>query len=90
MRGLALALLEIFLIVPSALGNSMLHKVSSYSLVHKRKSLGNFLSLIFWIGGVVFVNFLLFNKELVLIISGKEFLGTSLANPGSNIILPFL
>lgn len=87
---LALALLEIFLIVPSALGNSMLHKVAGYSLYHKRKSFGSFLSLIFWIGGVVFLNFLLFNKQLVLLISGPDFLWTSFANPGSNIILPFL
>ncbi len=87
---LALALLEIFLIVPSALWNSMLHKISGYSLFHKRKSLGNFLSLIFWIGGVVFLNFLLFNKQIILLVSGPEFLWTSLAHPGSNIILPFL
>lgn len=90
MWGLALALLEIFLIVPSALGNSMLHKVAAYSHQDKRKSFGNFLSLIFWIGGVVFLNFLLFSKEIVLIVSGQDFIGTSLANPGSNIILPFL
>jgi O-antigen/teichoic acid export membrane protein len=47
---LSLTLIEILLIIPSSLGNSLLHKISSYSLINKRKSIGNLLLLIFWIG----------------------------------------
>jgi O-antigen/teichoic acid export membrane protein len=36
---LSLSLIEILLIIPSSLGNSLLHKVSNYSLENKRKSL---------------------------------------------------
>jgi hypothetical protein len=49
MRALSLALIEILLIVPSSLGNSLLHKISAYSVNNKLKSMGNFMILIFWI-----------------------------------------
>lgn len=87
---LALALLEIFLIVPSALGNSLLHKVSAYNSEQKARSFGSFFALIFWIGGIVFLNFLLFSDPIILFVSGVEFVGTGLDNPWSNTILPFL
>ncbi len=37
-RALALSLIEILLIIPSSLGNSLLHKIPNYSLEHKKKS----------------------------------------------------
>jgi hypothetical protein len=37
-RALALSLIEILLIVPSSLGNSLLHKIPNYSTEHKKKS----------------------------------------------------
>jgi len=89
-RALALALIEIFLIVPSALWNSLLHKVGAYSTENKRKSFWNFLTLIFRIWWIVFLNFLLFNTEIIGIISSNTFLWTWLSNPGTNTILPFL
>jgi len=89
-RALALALIEILLIVPSALGNSMLHKISNYSIFHKRKSFGNFITLIFWIWGLVFLNFFLFNNEIISLVGSSNYIGTSLSNPGSNTILPYL
>ncbi|HMS90762.1 MAG TPA: oligosaccharide flippase family protein [Candidatus Absconditabacterales bacterium] len=89
---LSLTLIEILLIIPSSLGNSLLHKVSGYSLIDKRKSMGNLLLLIFWIGGVIAVNFWLFADQIILVVSGKAFLGSfaSLASWGSNQLLPFL
>lgn len=87
---LALSLIEILLIIPSSLGNSLLHKVASYNLTNKRKSFGNLLSLIYWIGGVAFINFLVFADPLIALIGGDNYLGTSLSNPGANQILPFL
>jgi len=89
-RAMALALIEILLIIPSALGNSLLHKVGNYSLIQKRKSFWNLLSIMFRIWGTVFINFFLFNTEIVQIIGSSTYLGTWLANPGSNTILPYL
>jgi O-antigen/teichoic acid export membrane protein len=62
------------LIIPSALGNSLLHKISNYSLLNKRKSIGNLLLLITWIGALVAINFWLFADQIVLVVSGKAFL----------------
>lgn len=89
---LALSLIEILLIVPSALGNSLLHKISNYSLIDKRKSLGNLLLLITWIGMIIAINFRLFADQIILVVSGKEFLWTftSLSTWWSNQVLPFL
>jgi len=85
-----LALIEIMLIIPSALWNSLLHNVSNYNNKQKKKSFWNFFSLIFRIWGIIFVNFFLFKTELITLIWGTEYLGNNLSNPWSNTILPFL
>jgi O-antigen/teichoic acid export membrane protein len=36
---LALSLIEILLIIPQALGNSLLHKIATYTEINKRKSM---------------------------------------------------
>ena len=87
---LALALIEILLIIPSSLGNSLIHKIAWYSHTHMRMSFGNLLSLIYWIGGIIFINFWLFADPIIAIVGGETYLGTSLLNPGANQILPFL
>lgn len=91
-RALSLTLIEILLIIPSALGNSLLHKISSYSLINKRKSIGNLLLLIFFIWWLIAVNFWLFADQIILVVSWKAFLGSfiSLTARWSNQILPFL
>lgn len=89
---LSLSLIEILLIIPSSLGNSLLHKISNYSLINKRKSMGNLLLLIFWIGGLIAINFRLFADQIILVVSWKAFLWSfvSLTAWWSNQILPFL
>ncbi len=89
-RALALALIEIFLIVPAALGNSLLHKIASYTAEQKRKSFGNFLQLIWWIGCIIAVNLFIRSGDIIRIVWGEDFLWTSRSNPGANQILPFL
>ncbi len=87
---LALSLIEIFLIVPSALWNSMLHSVSE-NPKEKKKSFWNLMSLVFVIWVFVLINFTIFSSNIVNFISGDEYLGTSLlSDPGANTILPFL
>jgi len=91
-RALSLSLIEILLIIPSSLGNSLLHKISNYSLINKRKSIGNLLLLITWIGWLIAINFRLFADQIILVVSGKVFLGSfvSLTARWSNQVLPFL
>jgi len=89
---LALQLLEILLIIPSSLWNSLLHKIPTYSNLDKRKSMWNLLSLVAWIGWIIAIDFRVFNRDIILFVSSKEFLWSrdSLATWWSNQILPFL
>lgn len=74
MRAVASALMEILLIVPSSLGNSIVHKVTAYSDALKRKSYGNLLVFVTWIGMVFVANFWLFDSNIIYLVSGSEFL----------------
>ena len=89
---LALSLLEILLIIPSSLGNSLLHKIPTYSTLDKRKSMWNLLSLVWFIGWMIAINFRVFNRDVILFVSSEKFLWTreSLSTRWSNQILPFL
>jgi len=86
---LALALIEILLIVPSAFWNSIIHKISSYDIKKKKKSLGYFLTFILWFGFLMLFNFILFKTQIVSIIAGGKYL-TNSHHIGSDFILPFL
>ncbi|MFZ2151044.1 MAG: oligosaccharide flippase family protein [Candidatus Absconditicoccaceae bacterium] len=91
-RALSLSLIEILLIIPSSLGNSLLHRISNYSMETKRKSMGSLMTLVYRIGGIVALNFWIFADQIILIVSGKAFIGTFglIQYRGSNQILPFL
>ena len=89
-RALALALIEIFLIIPSALWNSLLHKVAAYTPTQKAKSFGNLLQLIRWIGCVIALNLFIRSSDIIRIIWWDSFVWSSRTTPGSNHILPFL
>lgn len=89
---LSLSLIEILLIIPSSLGNSLLHKITSASAILKKQALGNLMAMIVTIGVWIAMNFWLFADSIILIVSKSSFLG-SWASPevrGSNQILPFL
>lgn len=85
-----LTLIEIFLIIPSALWNSLLHNVASYSIENKQKSFGNLMTMIVWIWSIILLNFLLFKNEIIYVISWSDFIWTNLQNPWTNIVLPYL
>ena len=89
---LALSLLEILLIIPSSLGNSLLHKIPTYSNLDKRKSMWNLLSLVGFIWWLIAINFWVFNRDVILFVSSKDFIWCrdSLSTWWSNQILPFL
>ncbi len=89
---LALSLIEILLIIPSSLGNSLLHKISWYQLDTKRKSMGSLLNMIIWIGGCVAINFWIFSSQIIEFVGGKKFIGSfeTIKHRWSDQILPFL
>ncbi len=88
-RALALSLLEIMLIVPSSLGNSLIHKVSHLHIDQKLSSFGALLNIVVWISSIVTINFYWFAPQIIRFIWGTKFLATS-SSIGSDTILPFL
>jgi O-antigen/teichoic acid export membrane protein len=88
--GLGLTLVEVFLIIPSALWNSLLHNIAAYSKIEKQKSFGNLMTLVTRIWSVIILNMLVFNNEIIYTISWADYIWASFLNPGTNTILPFL
>ena len=91
-RALALSLIEILLIIPSSLGNSLLHKIPHYTDQNKKRSLWNLMILVTWIGLLIAMNFWIFAEDIIVFVSSKSFLGTweSIASWWSDQVLPFL
>ncbi len=85
-----LTLIEVFLIIPSALWNSLLHNVAAYTKEQRQKSFGNLMTLVVRIWSIILINLFLFNNEIIYTISWLDFIWTSLSNPWANTILPFL
>lgn len=87
---LSMTLVEILLIVPSSLGNSALHKISHKTDSEKRISIGNLLTLIWIVGGLIALNFYWFSSTIIEFVSGTKYLSSTLWGIGSDIILGFL
>ena len=89
---LALSLIEILLIIPSSLWNSLLHKIPHYTDENKKKSLWNLMLLVGWIGALIAINFRVFAEDIIVFVSSRSFLWTweSINNWWSNQVLPFL
>lgn len=89
---LALSLIEILLIIPSSLGNSLLHKIPGYTTGNKKKSLWHLLAIISWIWGLIALNFWIFAPYIIPIVSSTKFLGSRayVQTRWSDQVLPFL
>lgn len=74
---LALGLIEILLIVPSALGNSLIHNVAGTTSETMKKKFGSLLMLIVWIGLLIIVLFSIFAPHIISFVGGPAFLHTS-------------
>lgn len=85
----ALALIEILLIVPSAFWNSIIHKISSYDKITKLKSLWYYLIFIIWVWFLVMFNFFIFKTQIINFVAWSKYL-TNPNNIWSDSILPFL
>ena len=86
---LALSLIEILLIIPSSLGNSLIHKLSHHSLEEKQKSFWALLMLVIRISIAIAVNFVRFSHPIIEFLWGKNFLAHN-GSIGSDTILPRL
>jgi len=84
-----LALIEILLIVPSSLGNSIIHKISWYTLEEKTKSFGYLMTFIIWIWMVFLINFDIFDKSIIYFVAWEKYL-TTWSQIWADYILPFL
>lgn len=73
-----MTLVEILLIVPSSLGNSALHKISHKTDSEKRISIGNLLTLIWVVGGLIALNFYWFSPTIIEFVSGTKYLSSTL------------
>ena len=89
---LSLSLIEILLIIPQALGNSLLHKIAPYTEINKRKSMWSLMLMVIWIWWLAAINFAAFSTPMIRFISGEKFLGvrTNLHQRWSDQVLPFL
>ncbi len=87
---LGLMLIEIFLIIPSALGNSLLHSIGNKTLKEKKISFGSLMNLSIWIWGLILANFTLFSSNAIQLIWGTKYLEATIWTIGSDTILPYL
>lgn len=88
-RALGLSLIEILLIVPSALGNSLIHSAAGQTHEEQRHKFGSLAMLMLWIGCFVTIMFSLFWTPIIAFLGGTNYLWDSM-HRWSDTILPFL
>lgn len=84
------ALMEILLIVPSSLWNSIIPRVTQFTLEQTRKVFWNLLLFILWIGWVFYINFTVFRESIISFVSWTEYLSVTTWTRGSDSLLPWL
>ena len=92
LRGLSMWLVELLLIIPPALGNSLLHKIPTYKEKNKLKSLGSLMNLMIRVGWIFAINFRIFARMIILVCANKSFLWSysSIAHWWSDQLMPLL
>jgi O-antigen/teichoic acid export membrane protein len=89
----ALQLMELALIIPSSMANSLLHKVSDSHLDQKKHAFGALMTMMIWIATVCFVNFVMFGSTIIQVIGGQTYLShvvNGSRQMWSDFVLPFL
>lgn len=84
------ALMEILLIIPSSLWNSIIPKVTQYTLEQSRKVFWNLLVFILRIGWVFYINFSVFRESIISFVSWSEYLSVTTWGRWSDTLLPWL
>jgi len=73
-RSLALQIFAILLVVPPAIWNSLLHKVSSYSLEIKKRIFWVYTDILCWFWLLIATNFLFFSQQIIFILWKESYL----------------
>jgi len=88
-RALGLSLIEILLIVPSSLGNSLIHSTAQDTLPVQKVKFGALWMVVVRIGCLVTILFLLFGTPLIAFLGWAKYLWTATTR-WSDTILPYL
>ena len=73
-RWLGLQLIQILLIIPAALANSLIHKISALSPQWQKRSFWHLMNLLILFGRICIANFVVFATPIIQIVSGKKYL----------------
>jgi hypothetical protein len=87
---LALSLVEILLIIPSSIWNSIIHKVEHYDNEYKRTAFGRVFIMMLWFWLIVSMNFDLFWDNIIYLMWKKDYLAQFIGGRGSDTLLPFM
>ena len=71
---LGLQLIQILLIIPAAIANSLIHKISALSLELQKISFWHLLNLLILFGRICIANFFIFSTPIINLVSGKKYL----------------
>jgi O-antigen/teichoic acid export membrane protein len=87
---LAMTLVEILLIIPSSLWNSVLHKIAHKTIEEKKRSLGGLLCVVWILWWLIALNFRWFNTIIIELVSGSRYLTETLGSWWADSILAWL
>jgi O-antigen/teichoic acid export membrane protein len=73
---LALQLVQILLIIPASLANSMIHRISAATLNQQGRSFGQMMMIMVWMGMVCVSSFIIFAPHIIYFVSGDKYLTT--------------
>lgn len=76
-RWLSLQLIQILLIIPAALANSLIHGISGTSDTKQKKSFWHMINILLRFGRICVSNFFIFSSSIVKFVSGQEYLTKS-------------
>ena len=90
LRALSLSLVEILLIIPSSIGNSMIHKVWNDHVEVKRRAFGYVGTLMLRFGLLVSTNFLFFGHNIIYLMWRTQYLSEFVWWRWSDTLLPYM
>lgn len=88
-RKLPLSIIVVLIIIPSSIGNSMIHKIANATQQAKRLAIGSLITLMTRISGLIIGVCLAFGPQIIGLVGGSEYLSTP-TQIGSEYLLPRL
>ncbi|USN56852.1 MAG: hypothetical protein H6766_07810 [Candidatus Peribacteria bacterium] len=88
-RKLPLGIIVVLIIIPSSIGNSMIHKIADATDTAKRQAIGGLITLMTWVGGLIIAACIAFAPQVIGLVGGPEYLTTP-QHIGADFLLPWL